>query len=136
MKSAFAALSLILISCVSVSLNTRTQIENLSLEVYKIDSINSWYLIYARRNDSLFKIVSNKHDSISYQDAERILLYHFYKFKIESTTDHRKINGHEVLPQQNINCFAYDLETRICFEGDSIRSLYMASNIKGLYFIK
>ncbi len=31
-----------------------------SYKVFKIDSINSYYLIYAEKNDTLYKIVSKK----------------------------------------------------------------------------
>lgn len=106
-----------------------------SYKVYKIDSINTYYLIYAKRRDTLYKIVSKKEAAI-YLDKIKINMS--YEFKLHSSLLNRKIGNTTILPQNSllVNCFSYDDKTQICLEGDSIRDLYHADNIKGLYFIE
>jgi hypothetical protein len=79
--------------------------------------------------------VSKKADIIT---ADKIETNRSYKFNLHSTLLNRQIGGKTVLPQNSllVNCFSYDDTTQICLEGDSIRDLYHADNIKGLYFIK
>lgn len=107
--------------------------DSISYKVYKIDSINSYYLIYANRKDSLYKIVSKKE---SVKNCNPIQKDHQYNFKLHSALANRRIGGKEILPQNSllVNCFFYDESTSICFEGDSIRDLHYADNIKGLCF--
>ncbi|PUZ29390.1 hypothetical protein DCC81_08060 [Chitinophaga parva] len=105
--------------------------------VYKVDSINSYYLIYARKADSIYKIVSKRGGNHG-DNLVRIAVDSTYNFILHSSLLNRKI-GNAVLLLQNtllVNCFSYDNETRICLEGDSIRDLYNAEDIKGIYFIK
>ncbi|HEX8659348.1 MAG TPA: hypothetical protein VF690_17550, partial [Hymenobacter sp.] len=52
-----------------------------TFRVSKIDSINSVYLIYARRNDYLFKIISDK---ALMAKCNRIQVGRYYKFKLRS----------------------------------------------------
>lgn len=100
--------------------------------VYKIDSINSYYLIYARKGDSLFKIVSKKDKNLL---CKSIIQNHYYEFKLHSQTGEVKI-GNVIIPVSlHVNCFGYDDSTSICLERDSITALYHGDNIKGLCFL-
>lgn len=102
--------------------------------VYKIDSINNYYLIYARSNDSLYKIVSKKSTNTH---GDYIRINKRYPFQLHSMLSTFKINGVSITPQtMNVNCFSFDKETSICLEGDSIRNLYQGDNIHGLYFLR
>lgn len=107
-----------------------------SYKVYKIDSINSYYLIYAKKNDSIYKIVSKK-VAIGNND-NRININSEYFFKLHSNLADAHIGNMKILPQNSllVNCFYYDDSTSICLERDSINELYHADNVKGLYFIK
>lgn len=103
-------------------------------KVFKIDSINSYYLIYAEKNDALYKIVSKKEKESIFN---RIQVNHFYPFKLTSRRDNAAvINGVKLSPQNylDIECYVYDDSTSICIERDSINELHHASNIKGLCF--
>ena len=99
--------------------------------VYKIDSINSYYLIYARKGDSLFKIVSKKQ---VVEDCSSIKEKGEYEFKLHSSLINRQIGGESILPQNSllVYCFSYDDSTKICLERDSINDLSYADNVKGL----
>lgn len=107
----------------------------ISYNVYKVDSINNFYLIYARKGASLYKIVSKKENVI---DCNRIKEGGIYDFKLHTRSEDRTIDGIKVLPQNSllVNCFSYDDSTKICLERDSINDLHYAENIKGLCFIK
>jgi hypothetical protein len=104
-------------------------------KVYKIDSINNFYLIYARRSDSLYKIVSKKE---GVENCNRIRENGMYDFKLHAHSENRTIGGAKILPQNSllVNCFSYDDSTKICLERDSINDLHYAENIRGLCFIK
>ncbi len=102
-------------------------------KVYKIDSINNYFLIYARRKDSLYKIVS-KRENIS--KGNKIYKGRSYPFILHSTLSNKTM-GNKKLPGRSplVNCFYYDDSTKICLEGKLIRDLYYADNIKGLLFV-
>lgn len=134
---------LILVSCGQSKLtHDNTKYENqiplqikdtISYKVFKIDSINSYYLIYARKGDSLYKIISKK-DTID--NCNQIILYGEYNFNLHSILTN-KITGQTEEQAQNsllVNCFVFDKQTTICLERDSINDLDYADNIKGLCF--
>ena len=104
-----------------------------SYKVYKIDSINTYYLIYAKKGDTLYKIVSTKE---IIENCERIKVNVRYDFKLHSSLSDFKI-GNVTIHQTdlNVSCYAYDASTYICLERDSINDLYYADNIKGLCYI-
>lgn len=105
----------------------------ISYTVYKIDSINSYYLIYAKKGDSIYKIVSKK---VKITKCSKVTTNHNYAFKLHSSLYNKQIGTKKILAQNSllVNCFYYDKVTSICLEGDSIRDLYSAENLKGLYY--
>lgn len=134
---------LILISCGQSKL-THTKHANqiplqnrdtVSYKVFKIDSINSYYLIYARKGDSLYKIISKKE---TIDNCNRISLHGEYDFNLHSILANKITNQTEEESQNSllVNCFVFDKLTTICLERDSINDLDYADNIKGLCFIK
>ncbi|WCT13636.1 hypothetical protein [Mucilaginibacter jinjuensis] len=138
MKYTLILISIALVACASSKREgVKHPAKNVatSYKVYKIDSINTYYLIYARGHDTLFKIVSKKN---SVKSHYKIKVNTSYEFKLHSSLLNRHIGAKILLPQNSllVNCFSYDDKTQICLEGDSIRDLYYAENIKGLYFIK
>lgn len=130
---AVSAIVFIALSCKS-SLPNRVS-ENL-YRIYKIDSINDYYLIYAKRGDSLFKIVS-KRELVGKQ--QEIKVNKSYPLKLHSRRENLPtISGVKLEPMNylDVECFGYDKNTTICIERDSINDLHYAENIKGKYFIK
>lgn len=99
--------------------------------VYKIDSINSFYLIYAKKQDTLYKIVSRKAHLIN---CETIQINEWYPFILHSRLASRKIGNVKIMPGL-VNCFYYGDSTSICLE-KSIYDLYSSDNVKGLCFLK
>ena len=136
MRYILILISLILVACASHKMDSKSSIKNniATYNVYKIDSINTYYLIYAKKNDSLYKIVSKKE---VVKSGNKIQLNSSYAFNLHSSLSEFRIGNIMISPKtSNINCFAFDKETNICLEGDSIRDLYSADNIKAIYFFK
>ncbi|MGN7784739.1 hypothetical protein ACTJIJ_09440 [Niabella sp. 22666] len=104
-------------------------------KVYKVDSINAYYLIYAIKDGSRYKIVSKKNHN---NCKEKIEINKVYLFDLQPTLENRKIAGDTLLSQNTllVNCFSYDDTTQICFEDNMLRELYNAKNVKGICFIK
>ncbi len=103
--------------------------------VTKLDSINNYYLIYAKKNDSVYKIVSKKE---LFPNCELITLGSNYEFKLKSMRENAPtFRGLKVSPinYMDIKCFQFDENTQICKEA-GIYDLYFAENINGLCFIK
>lgn len=104
-------------------------------KVYKIDSINTYYLIYAKNKSELYKIVSKKEVT---QNCNQIQVNHLYSFNLESIWRKQILMGKiNVSPSENphINCLYFDDSTLICVERDSINDLYKAKNLNGLCLI-
>ena len=103
--------------------------------VYKIDSINDYYLIYAKRQKQWFKIVSKKEKPIIYQ--KRIMVNKDYKFSLHSIWNEKiMINGVNVSPSQtpHVTCLGFDTQTTICLERYSIKDLFSSKNLRGIEY--
>lgn len=128
---------LVLISCnsqKSLNKNPNKIKEKEFYEVYKIDSIGNYYLIFAKKQDSIYKIVSKKDVTGT---EKRIKINKKYPFSLKSKRSLAPtINGVKIAPL-NVDCFVFDKETSICIDRkNNIYDLYFADNIKGLCFIK
>jgi hypothetical protein len=136
MKKLSILLSLIfLASCQTYKKKPFEINDKASFEVYKIDSINSYYLIYAKKADTLYKIVSNKE---KVKECYSIRKEMKYKFKIHAVSDNApKIGGLKIKPMNylDVACYQFDKETKICRE-EGMYDIYYADNVKGLCFIK
>jgi len=138
MRYIFEIVAVALIGCIASKAGKDSYLSRKSeatYRVYKIDSINTWYLIYARKGDSLYKIVSKK---MEVRGCNRIEVDKQYEFLLHSRIYGYTIAGKTILPQNTllVNCFSFDDSTNICLERDSINDLHYADNIKGLCFIK
>ncbi len=105
-------------------------------KIYKIDSINNYYLIYAKRQDTLYKIVSKKE---IIPNCIHVRVGEEYMLLLSSIWTKKIMIGNvnaspSVIP--HVTCLGFDDSTEICLERDSINDLHYAENIKGLCFIK
>jgi hypothetical protein len=96
-------------------------------EIIRIDSLNYVYKIYAKKDKSLYKIVSLKNDSII-KRFKRIKKGNCYKLELVSL-----FSDDKRLPI-NIGGVEFYGET-IELERDSIVDLYTTKNLIGLYYI-
>ena len=100
--------------------------------VYKIDSVNTYYIIYANQKGSIFKIISPKERIIG---CNKITIDKIYKLDLYSLLF---VKGKPIIPANllyQLSGWRVDDSTTINFEGDSIRNLYQAKNLKGLCLI-
>ncbi|VEH21403.1 Uncharacterised protein [Chryseobacterium nakagawai] len=106
--------------------------------IYKIDSINNYYLIYAERNNSIFKIVSKKEHITKHY--KKIKIGNNYDLNLDSRSSQTPIiNGVKMSPVNLIDsmCYNYEENTQICTDAkNGIYDLYTTVNLKGLYYIK
>lgn len=125
------------VSCKNSKLTN--QAKDLSYLVKKIDSKNNWHIIYASKQDSLFKIIVEKEINTTY-NCDKIKVGGYYNFKLHSRkVEVVEINGVKVQPVNHldIQCYSYDKETSICIEPKKgIYDLYHAENLKGLCLVK
>lgn len=132
MKNSILIFFLILVSCTAKNIHSQaTKSESKTLyEVYAIDSINNYYLIYAKKNDTLFKIVSKKQNDLK---CKSISIGRFYPFSLKSNSSLAPIiNGVKIAPL-NVDCYQFDINTKICTEKhNGIYELYLPENISGL----
>ena len=96
-----------------------------SFEIMKIDSIENVYLIYAKRHDSLIKIVSAKEKE---SDCQKIFIRGKYELKISSIV--YPIPGKRHIAGVKFN------NTIIRMEGGNVTwDLFVSENLKGLCFL-
>lgn len=137
MKCTIIFFSLIfLFSCKSFHRNIIKN-ENSLYEIEKIDSINSWYIIYGKKNDSMYKILSQKTKQSS-NLCEKIKIGKKYRFSLHSRNENPPtINGVKLQPQNylDINCYFFDEKTQVCIEPErGIYNLYFTTDLQGLCY--
>ena len=100
MRYILILISLILVACASHKMDSKSSIKNniATYNVYKIDSINTYYLIYAKKNDSLYNIVSKKE---VVKSGNKIQLNSSYAFNLHSSLSEFRIgNIHDITKHQ------------------------------------
>lgn len=90
--------------------------------INKIKTVGKYYVIYAVKNDSTYKIVSKKEKMSGCKKIKKNESYPLKFSKIQS------------LAGSEVDCFSFDAKTAICKEPDV--ELGLVSNLKGLYFIE
>ena len=104
-------------------------------KIIKVGSLNNWHIIYATKNDTLFKIVSKKEKNVD-SNCNKINGGQYYNLKIHSRKENPpEINGIKLSPVNyiDITCYSFDANTSICIEPKKgIYDLYFAENLKGL----
>lgn len=105
--------------------------------VHKIDSINDYYVVYLKKSDNWFKVVSKK-DSGKHS-RNKIEIKKSYFFNLHSLWNEKLIiNGIDVSLSKtpNVQCIGFDEKTSICIERDSINDLFTTKNLEGLKYQK
>jgi len=111
------ALFLLFYSCSGLK-QTAIEHNSSSFLIKKIKSKNDWYIIYATKNDSLFKIISKK-ESCNNRECKKIIVGRYYDFVLHSRKKEAiEINGVRIQPMNylDVHCYSYDKETTICIE--------------------
>ncbi len=108
--------SLLLLTCYEFSFGQESP-----YKIEKLEKVKSYYVIYASKNDTTFKIVS-KREPVS--NCNKIKRSNSYNLKFS-----------EVILQcgSQVNCFNFPDKTVVC--KDDNFGLYVATNLKGLCLI-
>lgn len=106
-------------------------------EVYRIDSINNFYLIYAKKADSIYKIVSSKKANMN---CDNVKLHHKYYLPLQPIwTKPIMLGNVNVSPSQtpHVTGLYFDDSTIIKIDrSNGIYNLYNCENIQGLCYLK
>lgn len=104
--------------------------------VYQIDTLNNYYLVYAKKGDEIFKIVSKNEKS---NNCNMIKVNNSYNFDLYAQSSIKPIiNGEEVaiVTIIDVMCYNFENDTKICTDRkNGIYDLYYARNIRGLCLI-
>lgn len=130
---------LAILSCSSPKGITQGQKEETSYLIKKIKSKNSWHIIYAQKQDSLYKIVVRK-EGLSGDNCKKIVVGKYYNLELKLRRENApEINGVKLKPVNylDVECYSYDQETEICIEPKKgIYDLYYTDDLKGLCYLK
>ena len=100
-------------------------------KIYRIDSINSFYLIYCEKEGQKYKIVSKKADDIP-KGSKKIEIGESFNLTLKLFPEENKNN-----PLANssilVDCFTFDPNTTICKE-NGMHGLHTTENLKGLFY--
>ena len=134
-KHLFIVLTLILLFSCNNKVKSLLSVVNDNHEkfykVYKIDSINNYYLIYLNDKQYNYKVVSEKADNINCR--EKIKVNRKYRLELVSIT--RSMLGDHFLSYHHLGGITLG-NTQIRIEREnSIIDLYYAKNIKGLCIV-
>jgi hypothetical protein len=103
----------------------------LKYKVERIDSIKNVYLIYARNDSDLYKILSHKQDSLA--DCRNITVGKNFTFHLFSLFP-KSINGHDMtIAHLHVNGVSY-FGTSVAKEKGCVDDLFFAENIHGLCY--
>ncbi|WP_114751992.1 hypothetical protein [Pleomorphovibrio marinus] len=143
----FSALALL--SCSTPKGITQGLKEEPGYLIKKIKSKNSWHIIYAQKQDSLYKIVVGK-EVMAGDGCNKIVVGKSYDFELKSRKENVPvINGVRLKPvnyldvktpaydKGGVECYSYDEKTEICTEPKKgIYDLYYTDDLKGLCYLK
>lgn len=120
-------------SCNSQQKSIKSQEVTDRYNVYQIDSIDNYFIIYAKKENAIFKIVSKKEES---ERCNMIRINSSYIFDLYSHSSVLPtINGETVTPVSvyDVVCYTFENGTKICTDRkNGIYDLYYAKNVKGL----
>jgi hypothetical protein len=110
---------------------------NTNYLIKKIDKKHSWYIIYAERKDTLFKIVSYAEDKVD-GNCKKIVVGEKYNFELKSKKENAPvIEGIKLDPVGYTGCYVFDNETTICLEPKlGIYDLFYTNDLKGICYLK
>ncbi len=133
----YLLVSVILFSCSTTKKTMTVSDNNTNYLIKKIDKNNSWYIIYAERKDTLFKIVSYAESKVD-ENCKKIVVGGKYDFELKSKKENAPIIGGVKLdPVGYTGCYEFDKETTICLEPKrGIYDLFYTNDLKGICYLK
>ena len=145
MKNLIMFLFIILLALSCSSVKKSIQEDNTCFFIKRIVSKNSWWIIYAQKQDSLYKIVTAKNVN---NNCEKIVIGRYYELELKSRRKNIPVINGVVLKPTNylevkssaydkngIECYFYDDKTEICTNPEKgIHDLFYTDDIKGLCY--
>jgi len=125
---------LTLLSCSTPKGIAQGQKEEPGYLIKKIKSKNSWHIIYAQKQDSLYKIVVGKYYDLELKSRrENVPVINGVKLKPVNYLDVKS----PAYDKEGVECYSYDEKTEICIEPKKgIYDLYYTDDLKGLCYLK
>ena len=124
---------LTLLSCSTPKGIAQGQKEEPGYLIKKIKSKNSWHIIYAQKQDSLYKIVVGKDYDLELKSRrENVPVINGVKLKPVNYLDVKS----PAYDKEGVECYSYDEKTEICIEPKKgIYDLYYMDDLKGLCYL-
>lgn len=99
--------------------------------IRNIDSIDNYYILYARNKGDIYKIVSRKN---GYKESfrKRLRLGNSYAFILFSKRYERGIMG--PFSTLEVSCMLFDDSTGICVERGCVNDLFETRQLNGLFY--
>lgn len=124
-----------MVACSTVRDNQRFRNEKGAVSLYKIKRIKdreTYFIIYAARNDSTFKIIGDIDTSVAY-DGEKVRVGQYYHLDLKRVLPADSLLGMPVAPNLGIKGISGRDGRIIKVERRSHNTLYNATNLNGLY---
>lgn len=105
-----------------------------SFYVYKIDSINNYYLVYGKVDNEMYKIISRKQ---LIGQCDNVMAGRSYYLSIQSIL-FKKVNIGGVVRERvgaPPSCMIFDDSTIICLEKGLVMDLFESKNLSGLCLV-
>ncbi|WP_455584679.1 hypothetical protein [Bacteroides sp.] len=112
---------------------TREKTPDYSLKINRINNIKSYYIIYAQRNDSVFKIVSRKQDN-SNNSCKKIEVGKSYLLNLRVIFPLDSIWGFKIMNPLDVSDMVLEEGVTIKIEKSSHYKIYESENLNGLYY--
>lgn len=109
--------------------------DSLQYKITQIDADESFYTIYAHRNDSIFQIFSPISDVNIDNKSAKISVGRYYDLKLYKIFPVDSIMGMPVMPNPGIKGFTYGNKS-ISLKNKCHNKIYKARNLNGLHLIK
>ncbi|MFV0404831.1 MAG: hypothetical protein ACK5KV_12995 [Bacteroides graminisolvens] len=103
------------------------------LKIDEINEVKSFYIIYAQRNDSIFKIVSKKRDKPN-NLHKKIKVGESYLLNLRVIFPLDSILGFKVMNPLDVSNIVLEDGFTVRIEESSHYKIYESDNLKGLYY--
>lgn len=128
----------IFFSCANTNKVVQNYPDTQSYLIKEIKAKNLWYIIYAEKQDSLYKIIVRKEEK-SNENCDKIIVGNYYKLNLQARSENvPEIGGVKLKPVNSldVHCYAYDEKTKICIEPEKgIFDLHYTKDLKGLCYV-
>jgi len=131
-------LAFLLLFLINIYCNHRGQVfandnNSSQYKITKIKGLKKCYLIYAQRNDSVFKIISDKKNCTI--KADKIKIKSDYSLKLTKIFPLDSLLGVAVMPNLAITGLGIKGGDVVFIDDETHNTLYVADNLIGLRFI-